>query len=75
MTASAEAVAMATVAAQAASAKLAEESPLHLAELREMVSSPAGSTIRAIIHMDRTAVRGNIIDAVSEAYDRNVELG
>jgi len=57
------------------SAKLAEESPLHLAELREMVSSPAGSTIRAIIHMDRTAVRGNIIDAVSEAFDRNVELG
>ena len=57
------------------SAKLAEESPLHLAELREMVSSPAGSTIRAIIHMDRTAVRGNIIDAVGEAYERNVELG
>jgi pyrroline-5-carboxylate reductase len=57
------------------SAKLAEESPLHLCELREMVSSPAGSTIRAIIHMDRTAVRGNIIDAVSEAFDRNVELG
>jgi len=57
------------------SAKLAEESPLHLCELREMVSSPAGSTIRAIIHMDRTAVRGSIIDAVSEANDRNIELG
>ncbi len=57
------------------SAKLAEQSPLHLSELREMVSSPAGSTIRAIIHMERTAVRGNLIDAVSEANDRNVELG
>ncbi|MHC1701384.1 MAG: pyrroline-5-carboxylate reductase [Humidesulfovibrio sp.] len=57
------------------SAKLAEESGLHLSELREMVSSPAGSTIRAIIHMERTAVRGNIIDAVGEAFDRNVELG
>jgi pyrroline-5-carboxylate reductase len=57
------------------SAKLAEESDLHLCELREMVSSPAGSTIRAMIHMDRTAVRGSIIDAVSEAFERNVELG
>ncbi|MBA4357667.1 MAG: pyrroline-5-carboxylate reductase [Desulfovibrio sp.] len=57
------------------SAKLAEESPLHLSELREMVSSPAGSTIRAMVHMDRTGVRGNIIDAVTEAYERNVELG
>lgn len=57
------------------SAKLAEESSLHLSELREMVSSPAGSTIRAIIHMDRTAVRGSIIDAVTEAYERSVELG
>ena len=57
------------------SAKLAEESPLHLCELREMVSSPAGSTIRAMVHMDRTGVRGNIIDAVTEAYERNVELG
>jgi pyrroline-5-carboxylate reductase len=57
------------------SAKLAEESGLHLCELREMVSSPAGSTIRAIIHMDRMSVRGSLIDAVREAYDRNVELG
>ncbi len=57
------------------SAKLAEESDLHLAELREMVTSPAGSTIRAIIHMDRMAVRGNIVDAVNEANERNIELG
>lgn len=57
------------------SAKLAEESDLHLAELREMVTSPAGSTIRAIIHFERTALRGNVIDAVTEAYHRNIELG
>ncbi len=59
----------------AGSAKLAAESDLHLAELREMVTSPAGSTIRAIIHMDRMAVRGNIVDAVNEANERNIELG
>lgn len=57
------------------SAKLAEESDLHLAELREMVTSPAGSTIRAVIHFDRMAVRGSIIDAVNEANQRNIELG
>ncbi|MDP2847978.1 MAG: pyrroline-5-carboxylate reductase [Humidesulfovibrio sp.] len=57
------------------SAKLAEEGGLHLAELREMVTSPAGSTIRATMHFDRMAMRGIIIDAVSEAYDRNIELG
>jgi len=57
------------------SAKLAEEGGLHLAELREMVTSPAGSTIRATMHFDRMAMRGIIVDAVTEAYDRNVELG
>lgn len=57
------------------SAKLAEEGGLHLAELREMVTSPAGSTIRATMHFDRMAMRGIIVDAVREAYDRNVELG
>jgi pyrroline-5-carboxylate reductase len=57
------------------SAKLAEEGGLHLAELREMVTSPAGSTIRATMHFDRMAMRGVIVDAVREAYDRNVELG
>ncbi|MGE4265297.1 MAG: pyrroline-5-carboxylate reductase [Desulfovibrio sp.] len=57
------------------SAKLAEEGGMHLAELREMVTSPAGSTIRATMHFDRMAMRGTIIDAVREAYDRNVELG
>jgi pyrroline-5-carboxylate reductase len=57
------------------SAKLAEEGGLHLAELREMVTSPAGSTIRGTMHFDRMAMRGAIIDAVTEAYKRNVELG
>lgn len=57
------------------SAKLAEESPLHLAELREMVTSPAGSTIRATMHFDRMAVRGAIVDACTEANNRNIELG
>ncbi|MEF2143984.1 MAG: pyrroline-5-carboxylate reductase [Desulfovibrionaceae bacterium] len=57
------------------SAKLAAQSPKHLSELREMVTSPAGTTIQALIHMDRTAMRGNIIDAIRESYERSIELG
>lgn len=57
------------------SAKLAKESDSHVSQLREMVSSPAGTTIRALLHMDRTATRGNIVDAVTESYERSIELG
>jgi pyrroline-5-carboxylate reductase len=59
----------------AGSVKLAQESPLHLAQLREMVTSPAGSTIEGTTHFDRRAVRGAIIDGVIVAKARNAELG
>ncbi len=57
------------------SAKLAEESSLHLSQLREMVTSPAGTTIAATSHMDRQAIRGHIIDAVKASCTRSKELG
>lgn len=57
------------------SVKLAKESDKHLSELREMVTSPAGTTIRALIHMDRTAVRSSIEDAIWQSYLRSQELG
>lgn len=57
------------------SARLAAESPMHLAQLRDMVTSPGGTTIRALQHMDRMAVSGSIVDAVIESFDRSVELG
>ncbi|MFV0347865.1 MAG: pyrroline-5-carboxylate reductase [Halodesulfovibrio sp.] len=56
------------------SVKLADESDQHLSVLREMVCSPAGVTIAAVNHLDRTAVRGNIIDAVLEARQRGLEM-
>lgn len=52
------------------SARLASETGEHPALLREEVCSPAGTTIAAINHMDRTALRGHIIDAVLAAYQR-----
>nr|WP_321514281.1 pyrroline-5-carboxylate reductase [uncultured Pseudodesulfovibrio sp.] len=57
------------------SAKLAAESDLSISQLREMVTSPGGTTIRALMHFDRQAIRGDIIDGVFESYFRSIELG
>jgi len=57
------------------SAKLADESDRSITQLREMVTSPGGTTIRALMHFDRQAVRGDIIDGVFESYLRSIELG
>ncbi len=57
------------------SSALAEQSDFSPVQLREMVSSPAGTTIEAIVHMDRMAVRGNFIDAITACYERSRELG
>lgn len=57
------------------SAALAEQSGKHVSLLREMVTSPAGTTITALNHLDRQAVRAAIIDAVAAACRRSKELG
>jgi len=57
------------------SAKLAETLPLHLAQLREMVTSPAGTTIAATQVLDSLAVRGAFMQAVAAAKRRSEELG
>jgi len=57
------------------SLKLANESATHVSVLREMVTSPAGTTIAALAHMDRMAMRAAIIDAVEAARKRGQELG
>lgn len=57
------------------SVKMALESGQHVSVLREMVTSPAGTTIEALLHLDRSAVRAAIIEAVAMARDRSIELG
>ncbi|WFS63123.1 pyrroline-5-carboxylate reductase [Pseudodesulfovibrio thermohalotolerans] len=54
---------------------MAEQSSEHVSMLKEMSIAPAGTTIAALAHFDRTAVRGNIMDAIRMAYARSVELG
>lgn len=57
------------------SAKLVDETSQHPGLLREMVTSPAGTTIEALLHLDRNAVRATIMEAVIAARDRSLELG
>lgn len=54
---------------------MAERSPEHISLLKEMAIAPAGTTIAALAHFDRTAIRGHIMDAIRMAYARSIELG
>lgn len=54
---------------------MAERSEEHVSMLKEISIAPAGTTIAALAHFDRTAVRGNIMDAIRMAYNRSIELG
>lgn len=55
-------------------AALAQQSDSHLSLLREMVTSPGGTTIAATNVLDENAVRGKIIQAVKAACQRCKEL-
>ncbi|MCA1944677.1 MAG: pyrroline-5-carboxylate reductase [Desulfovibrio sp.] len=57
------------------SAKLAQEQSQHLSVLREMVTSPAGTTIAATNVLDRNAVRASLVQAVLAAEARSKEMG
>ena len=59
----------------AGATKMAEATGMHVKLLREMVTSPGGSTIRALATLDGRAVRGAIVEAVRTAAARNRELG
>ena len=56
-------------------AKTVLETKGHLAQFKDMVSSPAGTTIEAIKVLEESAVRGAFIKAVEAATKRSQELG
>ncbi len=66
-----------TLAAQTVygSAKLLLETGLHPGELKDRVTSPAGTTIAGLHALEEHAFRGAIIDAVERATLRSRELG
>ncbi len=57
------------------SVKFAIESHKHPAELRNMVTSPGGTSAEAIYQMEKGALRTVLSKAVYAAYKRAVELG
>lgn len=55
-------------------AKMLLETGRHPAELKDMVTSPGGTTIAALSVLERNAFRGAIIEAVAAAHQRAKEL-
>jgi len=57
------------------SVKFAQQSNLHLAEMRNMVTSPGGTSAEAIYQMEKGSVRTVFSKAVWAAYKKSVLLG
>ena len=56
-------------------AKLVLESGKHPGELKDMVTSPAGTTIAAMHALESGGLRGLMMEAVRRATERSAELG
>jgi len=55
-------------------ALLLKEKELHPGELKDMVASPAGTTIRALRHLEKEGVRSAFIEAVVLAANKSREM-
>jgi pyrroline-5-carboxylate reductase len=55
-------------------AKLLRDENVHPVELREAVTSPGGTTIRAIRELERAGVRAAFLNAIQAAMERSKEL-
>ena len=56
------------------SAKMLRDTRMHPVELREMVTSPGGTTIMAIRHLEQAGVRAAFLNAIDAACQRSSEL-
>jgi pyrroline-5-carboxylate reductase len=57
------------------SARFAQESAKHLAELKNMVTSSGGTTTEGLLVLEQAGVRAAIIEAVTAAYEKAKQLG
>jgi pyrroline-5-carboxylate reductase len=56
------------------SAKMLRDTKMHPVEVREMVTSPGGTTIVAIRHLEQAGVRAAFLNAIEAARQRSSEL-
>lgn len=56
------------------SAKLLRDEQMHPVELREMVTSPGGTTIQAVRVLEQSGVRAAFLNAIQAAMERGREL-
>ena len=56
------------------SAKMLRDTGMHPVEVREMVTSPGGTTIAAIRHLEQAGVRAAFLNAIEAARQRSSEL-
>ena len=54
---------------------LLEEKGLHPGELKDMVASPAGTTITALRQLEKAGIRSSLIEAVVAAAQQSRKLG
>ena len=59
----------------AGTAKMLLESGQHPGQLKDAVCSPGGSTIAGVAALEQGAFRASVMEAVSSAYQRTLELG
>jgi pyrroline-5-carboxylate reductase len=57
------------------SAAMVQESGKHPGELKDMVTSPGGTTIAGLAALEAGAFRGTVVQAVEAAWQRAMELG
>ena len=57
------------------SAGLVKETGRHPAELKDMVTSPGGTTAEALLALESGGFRANVINAVIAAYEKSMALG
>jgi pyrroline-5-carboxylate reductase len=55
-------------------ARLLRDEGMHPVELREMITSPGGTTIRAIRELEQAGVRAAFFNAINAAMERSKEL-
>jgi pyrroline-5-carboxylate reductase len=57
------------------STKLVEDSGRHPADLKDMVTSPGGTTVEALLTLEEGGFRASVMNAVIAAYEKSKALG